>query len=313
MNEVFITAIIITSTFFLFVNRKESFEEDLALLTNFKNFQINEEIKEKRETKNILEEEIQIITEEFLKYYNAKNSSDFFILEIIKQGVKSYYSPIPDKQYIIPLFLYDKTLNYMIRIRLSVSIRNGGNVYITNLEEFKEIVQPQKELEGYKGKEEWLYNRRNQSDYVLITKEDVNAEALRQETIKKIETEYTCLGVPGSNSIKTQDDCYLFGGVWDRPVKNSEECPFYKSNKNYVNVRGFSKNGYCEMPVGVKIKGYRNYSKKPEDFNPVCYNCKGNFKEGNCCSEQQNNKKDYPLLESPDYKFPGDSLDRPRD
>ena len=98
----------------------------------------------------------------------------------------------------------------------------------------------------------------------------------------------------------------MFGGVWDKPVNDNTECPYYLANKNYDNNRGGVKNDYCEFPSGLKVVSYRSVSAEPDSI-PLCYNCKTNLigqgTLGHCCNTQTN-------LKSPDYKFPGDQLDR---
>ena len=77
----------------------------------------------------------------------------------------------------------------------------------------------------------------------------------------------------------------------------NEDCPFFKKNKNYENERGGCIKGYCELPLGMKLSGFRKYD---ENLKPICNNCKNNTVF--CCDEQKNKKK-YPELKSPDYLF----------
>lgn len=111
------------------------------------------------------------------------------------------------------------------------------------------------------------------------------------------------------------DECNANVGYWDTPVKSNEECPYYRSNKNYVNrLGGVSPDGeFCEMPINSKRVGYRNTSADPM-HKPYCYNCRigadGNPGTiGPCCDEQQD-KQLYPNLNGPDYAFAGDALER---
>lgn len=103
-------------------------------------------------------------------------------------------------------------------------------------------------------------------------------------------------------------------GVYDKPCKNDDECPFYKANKNYDNNYGKCVNGTCQLPVNMDNLGYHYYYSN-ENSNPLCYNCDSKFfnlLDGNpsdCCSEQFDKKK-YPFLKSPDYAFENDSLIR---
>lgn len=97
-------------------------------------------------------------------------------------------------------------------------------------------------------------------------------------------------------------------GVWDKPCENNEECPFYKSNKNYPNNRGGCINGYCEMPVNVNSRGYKKYDLYPE---PFCHGCDRKGCTGEecftCCREQATNKFKYPGLKSPDFMYLNDN------
>lgn len=47
--------------------------------------------------------------------------------------------------------------------------------------------------------------------------------------------------------------------VWDRPCAYDEECPFFRRGK-YDKYRGGCNDGYCEMPLGFTLIGYRNYA-----------------------------------------------------
>jgi hypothetical protein len=89
-------------------------------------------------------------------------------------------------------------------------------------------------------------------------------------------------------------------GVWDRNCKNNEECPFYRSNKNYKNDFGGCINGTCQLPVNMVSVSPHFYD---DTKKPMCYNCLGN--NNNCCEEQKDKSK-YPNLISPDYAFLGD-------
>lgn len=97
-------------------------------------------------------------------------------------------------------------------------------------------------------------------------------------------------------------------GVWDKPCKNNNECPFYKKNKNYINTRGGCINGYCEMPLNVKQISYKKYK-----GYPLCYNCNKSKCSGlncnNCCNEQKNRNL-YKNLKGPDYIFSKDKIKR---
>lgn len=130
-------------------------------------------------------------------------------------------------------------------------------------------------------------------------------------------------------------------GIFDKPCKNDNECPFFKANKNYPNNRGKClDNGQCELPVNMIPIGYHFFVPHP-DYTPMCYNCdsKSNWnastKLNTCCDTQahkanshdnqfhkkigENKSKDkigteennkYTFLNSPDYAFIGDIEER---
>jgi len=97
---------------------------------------------------------------------------------------------------------------------------------------------------------------------------------------------------------------------WDTYPLNEFECPFYNKNLNYPNSFGKLNNNICEMPLNVKIQGYRYYSLDPK-FAPLCYNCKtdltGNGSLGTCCDKQLD-KREYPNLITPDYAYKNDKF-----
>ncbi len=100
-------------------------------------------------------------------------------------------------------------------------------------------------------------------------------------------------------------------GIWDRPCRYNEDCPFYKKNNNYPNTRGNCNDGYCEMPVNVKLFGYKEYSTTAD---AICYNCEKTKGcqgiECNMCCDDQKDKKIYPYLNGPDYAFENDFQER---
>jgi hypothetical protein len=122
------------------------------------------------------------------------------------------------------------------------------------------------------------------------------------------ESKFKCFLKDGFNksTCRSYSKIEKTSGVWDKPCNNNSECPFYKKNKNYDNSRGGCINGYCEMPLNIERVGYKVYLKKNK---PFCHNCnkKGCLGEEcfECCEEQEDRKK-YPNLKSPDYIFSND-------
>jgi hypothetical protein len=126
------------------------------------------------------------------------------------------------------------------------------------------------------------------------------------------EFESVCFGSLEGIESKNKFDCVNRGGVWDTPVRENQECPYFMSNTNYQNRFG-GKRGYsCNVPMGVELVGYRNPSADPKKV-PLCYNCKsdliGEGTLGRCCDKQRN-QLEYPNLDTPDYAFSGDSTER---
>ena len=95
--------------------------------------------------------------------------------------------------------------------------------------------------------------------------------------------------------------------TYDRPCRTNEECPFYRKNANYKNNRGGCHNGTCEMPVGIRRTSPR---KIDVTSKPFCHNCK-NVSSYECCLEQLNKTdKKYSFMQSPDYAFSQDFIER---
>ncbi len=115
-----------------------------------------------------------------------------------------------------------------------------------------------------------------------------------------LEREPGCVGDP---SIKIKALCESdfdamgkpkkYKTIWDSPCVQNSDCPFYQSNRTYRNYRGGCNNGYCEMPIGTRLIGYRNYTGVP-----MCYGCP--IDNPSCCDQQ----------ESPDLMFEFDFFER---
>jgi len=198
------------------------------------------------------------------------------------------------------------------------------------------------------------------SDYRLDNDDTVSSfkviEKQRAEdnVQRKKEEMYKCFhpGIAGQiyEGSKDKNDCESYHenlgsvAVWDRPCLTDDECPFYQANKNYPNNRGGcikdneSGTGFCELPVGMNLIGYRRYGKEL----PYCYNC-GEDKDENCrgvecsrcCAKQRSKidaggkgnregdregdregegigegKKGESQIESPDFIFENDKNER---
>ena len=91
-------------------------------------------------------------------------------------------------------------------------------------------------------------------------------------------------------------------GVWDKKCIKDDECPFYKSNKNYINNFGGCNKGFCELPLNMKSISPHYYEINPNK-QPYCHNYKKNNYDS---CHLQTNKNLYPNLKSPDYAFKND-------
>ena len=124
---------------------------------------------------------------------------------------------------------------------------------------------------------------------------------------------------------KSKEDCekkYDFlgrekkRGVWDKPCKVDEDCPFYKNNKHYPNTFGKcnKESGKCQLPLNMQNIGY-HYFYPIKKYSPLCYNCDSDrwlpmTKLSKCCNEQTDKEK-YPFLDgNPDYAFENDYQER---
>jgi hypothetical protein len=93
--------------------------------------------------------------------------------------------------------------------------------------------------------------------------------------------------------------------TWDRICINDNECDFYSLNKNYLNKRGGCKNGYCELPLGIKRLSYRKYESNENSY-PICLGCKDGVDPKDCCKLQ---KSDQNFI-SPNYAFEDDLISK---
>jgi len=100
--------------------------------------------------------------------------------------------------------------------------------------------------------------------------------------------------------MKSRPQCEAAGNTWDRPCRKDEECPYFQANKRYRNYRGGCVDGYCEMPVGVDVRGFRVPVPSPA---PACHGCEEEPWDLSCCANQE---------PEPDFAFVGDFNRRQR-
>lgn len=295
------------------------------------------------EVEFIDKEEVSYILKKFIAYINSISKYSFSLLELgkTKLQIASEGNSI-SKKYSVSFFINEKDTMYLKRLTVEFSTKQfttyKGTVKVDNVIiprdmvlEVEPILPPalnpivlnnistknisySSRFSKIRDKLDLSSAYLSDENYFLLTKKDIEKEKERREVAEKIRKEYRCMGIPQSEVIGDKVECLDFGGFWDRPAETSQACPFYQKNTNYTNKRGGVKKDYCEMPSGVKIKGFRNYDQSPENYKPLCYNCKsgliGQGSLGDCCENQKNDSLTYPNLKSPDYKFPGDSIDR---
>lgn len=153
------------------------------------------------------------------------------------------------------------------------------------------------------------------NDYITkISTQDheVYQKGIRDHKVQEIsEPEFKCFGSMNVDA-KSKFDCINAMGVWDSPVRNSTECPYFMGNLNYPNSFG-GKRGYsCQVPMGAELVGYKHTSADPKQ-QPLCYNCQsdliGDGTLGRCCDKQTDSQL-YPELQSPDYAYTSDQAVR---
>jgi len=147
----------------------------------------------------------------------------------------------------------------------------------------------------------------------FITRLDIANDYYDKDADSNEVNGYGCFG---DSYVKNKFECnsiYKINGlpkkyysVWDNKCRTNDECPYYKKNTKYANIRGGCISGYCELPVGVKRIAFKKY--KDENFNsPLCYDCE-DATDLDCCSTPTNFENNKPLKN--DYVFENDFSER---
>lgn len=294
-------------------------------------------------------EEVNYIFDTFIRKLNYKSGGRYLfkVLDIGKKDLYVKYNK-DDRSYskklVVSFFIYENTIKFTKRLEvefLSTQYSNKlGKVKILNISfpldaqlDSQNILPPAimpVKLNKINDLSNYFYGINNKlgltapfpvgenpsglvQNETRTMKQQRIDENIRRRKIDKLKKEYRCFGNENLKAIPAKLKCLEFGGIWDKQAESPEECPYYQANTNYINKKGGVKAGYCELPDGLKRVGYRHYDKNKR-FKPLCYNCKTNLigqgTLGKCCEEQKENRQKYPNMVSPDYKFPGDSLDR---
>ena len=216
-----------------------------------------------------------------LKYYiNGLKDVDI-------NRIKAYY-PFIKENYNTLKYYYSKSVDTKSESEERI---NSNNIYLSSENSLLPIMR----YNIISSVENFITRLEMPADYIEAIKEDYDKS-----------NKGGFYGCYGNNEIKNKFECdsyYKIDGtpkqyysLWDKRCETDSECPYYKSNSNYINNRGGCiKSGFCEFPVGVKRLGFTKYT----DVNlnaPLCYNCKDDDNGGD--------------IKKPDYVFENDFEDR---
>jgi len=314
------------------INRWKNYNPDKEVHFNY------EDIKSPIENINILNIEFKNRCDILQKKLLTNNQLVLFGLinfDIFKYKIINIYylnSDIYKPVYVIELSLYRHT-DYYINIFSYVGFIKNNKPYLINVKYVGRYPTDTVLLsDAYNDKTltQEIINKNFSND----SKNEKDPDAVVALTKKhlesyKLKNHYACFNLnydpnKKNNNIlpfESLDTCQSsydrYGrpkevGIYDKPCKKDEDCPFFKINKNYDNNFGRCKSdGYCELPTNMKPIGYRYFTVKNK---PLCYNCLSDKFEiltnlDTCCEDQYDKTK-YPFLKSPDYSFLDDNLAR---
>ena len=265
------------------------------------------------------------------KLYNGKMEYQIYNYKII--DIKYINSNSKKPIFVIIVNLFQEYNYYINSFSYIGYIDNENKVRIFNCEFIG--VYPSAQFLNTSG-----YDEKLPTNYYILNKNfndfqprmnDINKVVKIIDNKKKLnslESNYACFNtdINSPNKILKHDTKTLcesnidqYGrpkpvGIFDKPCEKDEECPFYKSNKNYKNNFGGCINGKCMLPLNMKNIGYHYYSYN-KNYNPLCYNCDNkefdllSNKLNDCCKDQFDKNK-YKELKSPDYAYKNDIINR---
>lgn len=221
------------------------------------------------------------ILEQFANQIKTKDAS-----YEVNQNVYGFFDSMVDTLTVTTNIVHTLPLKVGTRMKLMGQLRDEENgLYEVKISNIKQSVL--KKVYTDTDSQSQLLNKQFEAGYLCYDHPEITSKGLCDSTFDEM----------GQTKRKPT--------YWDKPCKQNTDCPFYQSNKNYLNYRGGCIDGRCEMPVGVKSLAYRLYDTATI---PLCYNCK-NPKTFDCCQEQKD-KKNYPALKGPDYVFELDQFER---
>lgn len=241
---------------------------------------------------------VQIGMDKIVRLDSIWDSVDMLVVYIVP---KSPLASLIERQH---LFVLDISNISIDRIRLkypmvSLDTIEKSTMFTNN----NRVVAPASVMSVLKMSMRMVTIRKSKEQF--ITRLDLSSEYL--------DPNYKCIGMEYVNSnalCKSPYDVYgerkTQPTIVDKVCTFNNECPFYKSNKNYPNNRGgCMKDGTCEMPIGVKRLGYTKHVDQP-----FCYQCK-NINDRFCCESQEAQVlRKQTQLKSADYAFSNDREDR---
>jgi len=216
------------------------------------------------------------------------------VFSLIQQGP---FKSNPDGSVVLDAFIYNKTMNYVAHMIFSIS--SNGIITDITFPDLANSAAKRVRGEPVKGKNYSTFNinSENPDDNTDIIQGGITAST---EPLDET-ANYLCFGSVDVGA-KTKSECESYGGKWDKPVDKNEDCPYYKFGSAF----GVNNGGYCKLPRGLQLVGYRYVSTAPGS-EALCYKCHKTLAEGesgsgidvdglgHCCEDQKNSSL-YPEL-----------------
>jgi hypothetical protein len=210
------------------------------------------------------------IIEDIRYFLNGFNDVDL-------DRIKAFY-PFLTERYdtLNTFFTKDSMTGYLSNVKAVIPIMNY--VVIKNIPVVKDVKEP-------------FITRLEMPDGYIAGKDYKSVGGSNLELITSLynDREYGCYGNNIINNKFECDSMYNIDGtaknyytIWDKKCNVDTDCPFY--NKNY-STGGCLKDGFCEMPIGIKRTGFMKYN--DEGLNSaLCYNCEDTT-DLDCCKRSE--------------------------
>uniref|UniRef100_A0A6C0J596 Uncharacterized protein n=1 Tax=viral metagenome TaxID=1070528 RepID=A0A6C0J596_9ZZZZ len=228
----------------------------------------------------IPDSEYMVIIEHLKYFINGFNDVDL-------DRLKAFYPFLKEKNDYIGNFLSKNMKGFISNVKTIIPEMNY--VIIKNIPVISNI-------------QETFITRLEMPEGYIEGKDYKNVNSSNLELISELynDRNYGCYGNNIVNNKFECDSMYNIDGtgknyysVWDKKCNTDSDCPFY--SKNYLSG-GCLKDGFCELPIGVKRTGFMKYD--DEGLNtPMCYNCEDTT-DLECCK-----KNDGKIIA---YAFPNE-------